>query len=66
MTQPIETGKSYWVELEHLRIKLRALEPAQGGTWWRCAAPLGTEVVVPATAFREECADYLAGPSDLP
>jgi hypothetical protein len=54
MTVPIEQGKLYWVELEGVRLKLRAIArvPRLKG-WWRCAAVLGDELILPVSAFRE-------------
>jgi hypothetical protein len=53
MTQPIQSGKFYWVELEGVRLKLRAIAqvPDPKG-WWRCAA-LRSELILPVSAFRE-------------
>ncbi len=54
MMQPIQMGQVYWVELEGVRLKLRAIArvPRLKG-WWRCAALLGGELILPDAAFRE-------------
>jgi hypothetical protein len=55
MPLAIQPGKLYWIELEGVRIKVRAVEicPFLAG-WWNCTSERsGVELMVPETAFRE-------------
>jgi hypothetical protein len=55
----IHVGELYWIELEGVRIKVRAVEvcPFLAG-WWNCTSERsGVELMVPETAFREVAHD---------
>jgi hypothetical protein len=54
----VQAGRLYWVQLETVRIKVRAVEPLTSGLWWHCAGPLDTELLVPVDCF---CEEYLDG-----
>jgi hypothetical protein len=54
----IQPGRVYWVQLDGIRLRLRANEPSKiVKGWWRCTAQHGSEVAVPESAFIEECQD---------
>ena len=46
--EPIEPGKSYWIDIEIARFKVRAIRPAVIGGWWHCEGEeSGDAVVIP-------------------
>lgn len=54
----VQSGQVYWVQINGDRLKLRAVEKAQQiPGWWRCLAPLGTEIMVPESAFQQAADD---------
>jgi hypothetical protein len=59
MTQhAIYPGGIYWIGLDGVRIRVRAVEATRNGeAWWRCADQHGTELMIPEPAFLEECRD---------
>jgi hypothetical protein len=55
----IQPGHLYWIELEGVRIKVRAIQvcPYLDG-WWNCTSERsGVELMVPESAFREGVED---------
>ena len=54
----VQIGKIYWVELDGTRLRVRAVEKSPSiPQWWKCMAPMGTEIMVPESAFCQLCGD---------
>jgi hypothetical protein len=48
----IEPGKTYWVTLDKVRFKVKAIRPSAANGWWYCETEKeGNTVVIPESAM---------------
>lgn len=58
----IQAGKTYWIRINSDQLKVRAVEKSQAVPgWWRCIAPMGTEIMVQESAFQKLTNDESGG-----
>lgn len=54
MNHPITSGQTYWVTLDNVRFKVKAIRPAALDGWWLCEGEAtGDPLMAPTNVLTE-------------